>query len=389
MVGLLVKYKAVNAKWMRGALVAILLLLPAWSSLWAQTKEVRGIVLDAEESTPLVAATVGALAPGSTTEVVASGITDLDGRFRLDVPTSTTQLLIVYVGYEQQIVACTADLITVRMQPETQNIEDVIITGYGKIDRRKSTASVSSVTLAEMPEASMGIDQMLKGTMAGVNVTTVSGTPGTAAKIRIRGTSSLQGTQDPLWVIDGMPLEGTDLPKLEDLSGVDELYSSAIAGINPQDIASISVLRDAAATAIYGARAANGVIVINTKSGKKGHVRVNYAGKISVVARPDVSRLQLLNSSEKVGLELDLLRSGYTTFEGKGGVSRILNAHGELDKYKKNGWDALSPEAKSEIEALRGINTDWNKELFRTARPLSERGWRSGLGRLLRIGWVF
>lgn len=366
MVGFLLKDMGGNV--VRRALVAIAALLIGGSaSLWAQTKEVRGIVLDADESTPLVAATVGALAPGSTTEVVASGITDLDGRFRLDVPTSTAQLLIVYVGYEQQIVACTADLITVRMQPETQNIEDVIITGYGKIDRRKSTASVSSVTLAEMPEASMGIDQMLKGTMAGVNVTTVSGTPGAAAKIRIRGTSSLQGTQDPLWVVDGMPLEGTDLPKLEDLSGVDELYSSAIAGINPQDIASISVLRDAAATAIYGARAANGVIVINTKSGKKGHVRVNYAGKISVVARPDVSRLQLLNSSEKVGLELDLLRSDYTTFEGKGGVSRILNAHGELDKYKKGGWNALSPEAKSEIDALRGINTDWNKELFRTA----------------------
>lgn len=349
--------------------LAFLLLatLPISRVAYAQTKEVRGIVLDADESVPLVAASVGALVPGSATEVAQGTITDLDGRFRFDVPEGTTQLLVVYVGYEQQIVACSEEMITVRLQPEKQDIAEVIVTGYGKIDRRKSTASVSSVTLADMPQASMGVDQMLKGALAGVNVTTVSGTPGAPAKIRIRGTSSLQGTQDPLWVVDGMPLEGTDLPKLEDLSGVDQLYSSAIAGINPQDIASISVLRDAAATAIYGARAANGVIVVNTKSGKKGRVRVNYAGKISVVARPDVSRLGLLNSDEKVNLELDLLRSTYNTFEGKGGVARILKAHGELDKYKAGGFDALSDAAQRDINALRETNTDWNKELFRTA----------------------
>ena len=218
--------------------------------LFAQTKEVRGIVLDADESTPLVAASVGALAAGSKTEVVKSTITDLDGRFRMDVPVGTQELLVVYVGYERQIVACGTELVKVLLSPESLDIADVIVTGYGKIDRRKSTASVSSINLTDVSQASMGIDQMLKGTMAGVNVTTVSGTPGAPAKIRIRGTSSLQGTQDPLWGVDGMPLEGTDLPKLENLSGIDELYSSAIAGINPQDIASVSVLRDAAATAI-------------------------------------------------------------------------------------------------------------------------------------------
>lgn len=335
--------------------------------LFAQTKEVRGIVLDADESTPLVAASVGALAAGSKTEVVKSTITDLDGRFRMDVPVGTQELLVVYVGYERQIVACGTELVKVLLSPESLDIADVIVTGYGKIDRRKSTASVSSINLTDVSQASMGIDQMLKGTMAGVNVTTVSGTPGAPAKIRIRGTSSLQGTQDPLWVVDGMPLEGTDLPKLENLSGIDELYSSAIAGINPQDIASVSVLRDAAATAIYGARAANGVIVVNTKSGKKGRIHVNYSGKLSVVARPDVARLGLLTSSEKVGLELDLLRSSYTTFEKKGGVSRILQAYGELNTYKSGGFSSLSSAAQEEINALRDISTDWNRELFRSA----------------------
>lgn len=335
--------------------------------LFAQSKEVRGIVLDADESTPLVAATIGVLAPGSTTEVVKSAITDLDGRFRIDVPAGTTHLLIVYVGYLQQVVPCTDELVTVRLSPENVNIEDVIVTGYGNIDRRKSTASVSSVKVDEMPQTAMGVDQMLKGTLAGVNVTAVSGTPGAPAKIRIRGTSSLQGTQDPLWVVDGMPLEGTDLPKLEDLSGVDELYSSAIAGINPQDIASISVLRDAAATAIYGARAANGVIVVNTKSGKKGRIRVNYSGKVSVIGRPNISRLGLLNSDEKVDLELALLRSEYTRDREKGGVARILRKFGELGTYRSGGFSSLSSGAQEEINALRKINTDWNKELFRVA----------------------
>lgn len=332
------------------------------------TREVRGIVLDSVEQMPLIGAAVTAVKVGTMdTPEQGGAITDLDGRFRLDVPVGTTHLMVVYVGYGRVLARCDGDFLTVAMAAENTAIEAVIVTGYGKIDRRKSTASVGSMMMEEKPKSSMSVDQMLQGQLAGVSVSTLSGTPGAPAKIRIRGTSSLQGTQDPLWVLDGMPLEGTELPKLEELASIDQLYSSSIAGVNPEDIESISVLRDAAATAIYGARAANGVIVINTKKGKQGALRVNYVGKVSAIEKPNIARLRLLNTDQKVDLEMELLRSGFDYQEKKGEVSRILARWGVLDSYKASGIAGLNEGARASLDSLRSIHTDWNDLLFRTA----------------------
>ena len=128
-------------------------------------------------------------------------------------------------------------------------------------------------------------------------------------KIRIRGTSSLQGTQDPLWVLDGIPLEGTDIPEHLD-NDITNIKQSSIAGLNPADIDNITVL-NAAATAIYGARAANGVIVITTKNGKIGKPKVSFSTRMTYTPTLSTKRLNLLNSEEKVNLELDLLRNKY------------------------------------------------------------------------------
>lgn len=349
-------------------LVLALVTLGSVDGLKAQeTLRVQGVVLDADTQQPLVAATVGALKPGSDTEVLTGGITDEEGRFSLQVPKETARLLVAYVGYESRIVGVSPGSITVELSPDYQDIEGVIVTGYGNIDRRRSTASVASVSLEKVPMASMSVDKMLQGQLAGVTVTSAGGGPNAPAKIRIRGTSSLQGTQDPLWVLDGMPLEGTDLPKLESLSSIDELHSSPIAGINPEDIETVSVLRDAAATAIYGARAANGVIVINTKSGAQGRVRVNYSGKLSVVTQPNFSRLHLLDAAQKVDLELALLRSSYGYMQSRGEVSRILQQEGLLSAYRTSGNSALTAQASNRLDSLRRINTNWARELFRTA----------------------
>lgn len=287
------------------AISLVLLFTMQDTNVFAQAKrEVKGIVLDKVEQMPLIGASVVALKPNSD-EVNASfgTITDLDGRFVISVPAETQRITVQYLGYKSEFVEITGvDFVDIRLEAETQALDAVVVTGYGKIDRRKNTASVSKISMQEAPQVAMSVDQMLQGQMAGVSVASISGAPGAPAKIRIRGTSSLNGTQDPLWVLDGMPLEGTDLPDLSD-SNIDQLYSSAIAGINPADIESITVLKDAAATAIYGARAANGVIVITTKKGKKGSIRVNYSGKTSIVAKPDISRLNLLSSSQKVDLE--------------------------------------------------------------------------------------
>lgn len=351
-----------------GGLLFLTALVLSSISAMAQTREVRGIVLDSAEQMPLIGASITAVRAGTTDTPESGGtITDLDGRFRLDIPVESAHLLIMYVGYGRVVVPCPGDFVTVNMNPETQEIEAVIVTGYGNIDRRKSTASVSSMMMDEKPKSTMSVDQMLQGQLAGVTVSTMSGTPGAPAKIRIRGTSSLQGTQDPLWVLDGMPLEGTELPKLEELANIDQLYSSSIAGVNPEDIESISVLRDAAATAIYGARAANGVIVINTKKGKQGTLRVNYAGKVSVIEKPNIKRLNLLNTDQKIDLELELLRSGFDYQEKKGEVSRILTRWGDLDAYKTGGLASLSAGARASLDSLRMIQTDWNDLLFRMA----------------------
>ena len=154
------------------------------------------------------------------------------------------------------------------MKSKSTTLNDVVVTGYQTVERRRLTAAITKIDLTEAAKGSnLSVDQALAGQIAGVSVTSTSGTPGAPAKIRIRGTASLSGTQDPLWVLDGMPLEGTDIPKLSGNSDNDitNIGQSSIAGLSPNDIESITILKDAAATAIYGARAANGVIVITTK----------------------------------------------------------------------------------------------------------------------------
>ena len=159
------------------------------------------------------------------------------------------------------------------LQPSAHTLGDVIVTGYQEVERRKLTAAITKIDVTDaMVGSTKNIDQALAGQIAGVAVTTTSGAPRAPARIRIRGTASLNGTQDPLWVLDGIPLEGTDIPKLDDDTSNDivNIKQSSIAGISPNDIESITILKDAAATTIYGARAANGVIVVTTKRGRTG-----------------------------------------------------------------------------------------------------------------------
>src|SRR5690606_10189767 len=168
---------------------------------------------------------------------------------------------------------------------------------------------------------------------------------------------------DPLWVLDGLPLEGTDMPKLLDKDNIDELRNLPIAGINPDDIADITILKDAAATAIYGARAANGVIVITTKKGKKGPMAINFSANSFIAERPDFSKLNLMNAEEKVNFELGLAsRPDLTYRDNLGGVARILNKTGELAAYRASGFAGLSASTQAQINALKNPGTDWGKE---------------------------
>ena len=345
--------------WQR--LVSFLSVLSVVVQLSAQERTVTGLVTSGDKGNE----------PISGASVSFSGgrvLTDYSGKFSVVVGSGTKSLSVKYLGYEESTINLSPDkdYYTVALSPLDQNIEEVVVTGYQQIDRRKLTAAVSTLKISdESVGAVRNIDQALSGQIAGLASLTSSGAPGAPVKIRIRGTASINGTQEPLWVLDGIPLEGTDIPNIDDLNDVDEIYQTSIAGLNPSDIDDITVLKDAAATAIYGARAANGVIVITTKKGQEGRPVVNFNTRLTYSPKVDIGRLNLLNADEKVNLELALLGSGYTYRSHKGGVANVLDAFGEYDAFVGGGWSALSSEAQAGINRLRSINTDWNDILFR------------------------
>ena len=344
----------------------ILLLLVLAPCAWAQ-RVITGVVVEADSNNdPLPGATVSVSVPGSKAQ--AGAVTDYEGRFKLEVGAKVTSFTVRYLGYQTEEVRMVDGQThyNIQLKPNTRTVNEVVVTGYQKIDRRKLTAAVTKVDIStEKVGAVKSIDQALSGQIAGLAAVASSGAPGAPVKIRIRGTASLNGSQEPLWVLDGMPLEGTDIPSMDDLKDIDNIYQTSIAGINPADIDNITVLKDAAATAIYGARAANGVIVITTKRGREGQPAVTYSAKLTYSPRTNLSRLNMLTADEKVNLELELLKGSYTYREGKGGVAQILNALGETAAYKAGGFSALSADAQNQINALRNINTNWNEILFR------------------------
>ena len=345
----------------------LLLITIITSALTASSQErtITGIVMDGEyKGEPLMGATVSVKSNGFG----KGTMTDIYGKYTLTIPSNTKTLVFGHLGYQTLEIPVKDGVneYNVTLQFDSKQLKEFIVTGYQQIDRRKLTAAVSTVNISdETVGAIKNLDQALAGQIAGLSATASSGAPGAPMKIRIRGTSSINGVQEPLWVLDGIPMEGNEIPNIENLNDIDEIYQTSIAGLNPADIESITVLKDAAATAIYGARAANGVIVITTKKGKEGNPHVNFTAKMSYSPKTDIDRLNLLNSQEKVDLELALLGSDYNYRPHKGGVANILDELGEYSTFLSGGWDSLSPEAQERINRLRTIDTDWNDILFR------------------------
>lgn len=344
------------------------------TSAFAASRQVQGVVISSEDNMPLIGASVYIkaedLSKDGNSPTITGVITDIDGKFNISVPEGVTRLFCSYVGHEVQELKLVPgkNQYEITLFPSAQMLDAVVVTGYQTVERRKLTAAVGKLNISdETIGAVKSIDQVLAGQIAGLSVTSTSGAPGAPAKIRIRGTSSLNGTQDPLWVLDGIPLEGTDVPQSNVLNDVSNIQQSSIAGLNPADIENITVLKDAAATAIYGARAANGVIVITTKKGKVGKPVINFSSKFTYMPTLSTNRLNMLNSQEKVDLELELLRSNFAYGDNKGGVSKIISGYGLTDAYKKGGWGALTPEAQTDISRLRNTETDWGDILFRDA----------------------
>ncbi|WP_461533223.1 SusC/RagA family TonB-linked outer membrane protein [Sinomicrobium sp.] len=344
-----------------------------------QMRSVRGEVFSATDGMPLPGASVYVDSQSVANETSVSGIiestgigtvTDFDGKFSLEIPEGTKRLVVSYIGYASQTLYVTdKEIYTIRLEEETSALGEVVVTGYQKVEKRKLTSAVTKVEMDEARQIGVSsADMLLQGQAAGVVVTPQTGAPGAPAKIRIRGTASLSGPQDPLWVVDGLPLEGNDVPDFTDKDNIDQLRNYSIAGINPDDIEDITILKDAAATAIYGARAANGVIVVTTKKGKKGKMRVNFSANTFYTMKPDFDKLNLMNANEKVDFELGLARRTDLDFRTeKGEVMRILEAAGELDTFRNDGFAALGAGTREAINLLRRSQTDWGDLLYRAA----------------------
>src|SRR5690606_22629483 len=295
--------------------------------LQAQQRTISGTVTSQEDGSPLPG--VNVLLQGTS----LGSITDVNGRYSIAIPQQGGVLVFSFVGFITQAREIgPGDVLDVQLEVDARQLEEVVITGYGDPqDKRKYTGSVAQVgsnLIENVPVATM--DQMLQGRAAGVMVTANSGQPGTPAFVRIRGLSSLASVS-PLYIMDGVPISAGDF-----------------AALNPNDIESINILKDAASSSLYGTRGANGVIVITTKRGGEG-VRMHYNAQNGITTRTN-AKFDMMNTAQKITFERLMAELGL--YQGE--VGRILQ-DGSLS----------SAEKEQRIAELARINTDWTDVFFR------------------------
>ena len=244
-----------------------------------QEKTITGVVTD-ESGEPLPGVTV--IVKGTTTGTV----TDFEGKFTLEVPPSAATLQVSFVGMKtQEIPIENRSTFTIVLEQETIGIDEVVAIGYGVQRKSDLTGATNRLTEEEMNKGVVTNPvEMMQGRVAGVSITQNSGEPGSGMSVRIRGSHSIRSGQDPLYVVDGVPLDNADItPDGGTAAGIDESSDkNPISFLNPEDIESIDILKDASSTAIYGARGANGVVIITTKKGKRGKGTINYNGYAGV-----------------------------------------------------------------------------------------------------------
>lgn len=302
--------------------------------LVAQTRTINGTVT-ATNGEPLIGATV--LVENSTAR---GTVTDIEGNFTVQAATGET-LSISYTGYlNASIEVTTENTYSIDLEVSSSVLDEVIVVGYGTQKKSDLTGAVSSVSGDALRSSiTTNIDQALQGRVAGVQVTQNSGQPGGAASIRIRGSNSITGSSEPLYVIDGIPFQGdgASVAGFDWAGGANgQNRVNPLSTINPNDIVSIEVLKDASATAIYGARAANGVVLITTKRGEEGTAKISYNGYYAVQSLPN--KLEMMTLPDYASYQV-----------------QIAN---DLDRQVNQRY--LDP-------SLLGSGTDWQDEIFRDA----------------------
>ena len=329
-----------------------------------RSRMIKGRVTDANKE-PLPGVTV--LFKGTTVGTA----TNTNGEFSLNVVEGIDTLVVTFVGMKTQYLRLVEGKTEYRiqMQEDVETLEDVVVTGYGNVSKGNYTGASTNVKVAEVMMAGVSsIDQMLQGVVPGMLVRNTSGQVGATSKIRVRGTSTLLGSQEPVWVVDGVvqrdpqPFNSDDNTKFTmDADDIRQLAGNAISWLNPYDIETITVLKDASATAIYGSKAANGVIVITTKKAKQGQLAVNYNGSFSIGQRPRYGLYDRMNSAEHMQFSKDIYG------EHRKYTSRILPIGYAGLVQKLTNKEITVEEMDKEYQKMARQNTDWFKLLFRNS----------------------
>ena len=296
---------------------------------------------------------------------------DAKGMIDILVPQGD-EIVVSYAGMTTRTIKITKPLTSnIVLKDNVSMLDQVVVTGYGQTTKKRTTGSVAVVQADELKTAPLAnLDQLLQGKIAGVDIKAISGRPGQAAKVRIRGTNTINGNAEPLWVVDGVPLQ-RDIPSYNTsqirAGNFDEIFSNGISGINPNDIESVSILKDASAAAIYGSRAAGGVIVVTTKRGQEGKPRLSYSANLSLVTAPPKD-VNLMDSKEKLAFEQELWDEfSKKRFENNDGIYPIVGIVGMI-RAGKGKFAGLTPEQQdAEIARLGSHTTNWFDELFRNS----------------------
>lgn len=340
------------------------LILILSTELKAQNIDIHGTVKSA----------TGEAMIGSTVRVKGTTkgtVTNDKGEFSLEGVSNQSVIVVTMIGFIAKEVPAARNL-NIVIAEDAVGLQDVVVTGFQQIDKGKFTGSAVTLKADDVKiDGLPDVSRSLEGRAAGVSVQNVSGTFGAAPKIRIRGATSLNGDNKPLWVVDGVVLEDIVNISNDQLSSGDPttLLGSAVAGLNPNDIETFDILKDAAAAALYGARAMNGVIVITTKKGKSGKPVISYSGNFSTQLKPSYRNFNIMNSAEQMSVLGELERKGYLN-------SNILDKpdYGVYGKYysllvgKDDGTFGIAntPEAKKNyLLRYANANTDWFDILFK------------------------
>ena len=339
---------------MRKSLLSLLLLVLSIGITWAQKQvTVTGIVVAADDKEPVVAASV------TSVEYPSHGVlTDAHGKFRLQLPADAKTLKVSSIGYLPQTVALTGKELVITLKNEERSIDKVVVVAYGVQRKSSLTGATSSIKASDLANAKVeSVDKALSGKVSGVRVASQTGNPGSAGTVQIRGVGSINGTTEPLYVVDGVPITAGNY-------GVSGYSSNVLASINPEDIESVSVLKDAASASLYGSRAANGVVLITTKRGKQGKTQFTFKASTGF-SRIATNSYELMNASEAFDYQREALIN-----------AKLFQADALLPTGSKYAQRAelrkqLEAEYTDEAVASRGLLvnsrktvTDWRKVLI-------------------------